>query len=166
MDLAGLDMELASVTGREFLMREALADVTEFDYCFIDCSPSLSVMTANILTFADSVLIPIDTEYFALQGMGQFFDVIDLTRKRLNSSLQIEAIVCTKYDARKRLHREIVERVREYFGSEVVLKIIRTCVAVAEAPSHGKTIFQYRPNSSGARDYLELAEEILTRRLP
>lgn len=167
MDLAGIDLEFASVAGREFLLKEALADVTGFDYCIIDCSPSLSVMALNIFTFVDSVLIPIETEFFALQGMGSLFDVIDLTRKRLNSSLKIEGILCTKYDSRKRLHREIVERVREYFGNEFVFTtIIRTNVALAEAPSHGKTIFQYRPNSSGARDYLALAEEMLTRRLP
>jgi chromosome partitioning protein len=164
--LAGVDMELASVTGREFLLKEAFADITGFDFCFVDCSPSLSVMTANILTFVDSVLIPIDTEFFALQGIGQLFDVIDLTRKRLNRSLRIEGIVCTKYDGRKRLHREIVERVREYFGEMVFETIIHSNVAVAEAPSHGKTIFQYRPKSTGARDYLALAEEMLTRRLP
>lgn len=166
MDLAGIDMELASVAGREFLMKEALADVTGYDYCFVDSSPNISVMTLNIFTFVDSVLIPIDTEYFALQGMGQLIDIIELTRKRLNCDLQIEGIVCTRYDGRKRLHREIVERVQEYFGESVFTTIINSNIALAEAPSHGMTIFQYRPNSTGARDYLALAEELLNRRLP
>lgn len=166
LDLAGIDLELASLKGREFLLKESLDSVTGFDYCFVDCSPSLSSMMLNIFTFVDTVLIPIDTEYFALQGICQLIDIIHLTKKQLNPGLQIEGIVCTKYDGRKRLHREIVERVREYFGDAVFKTIIHSNVALAEAPSHGKTIYQYRPRSTGARDYLALAEEMLNRRLP
>jgi chromosome partitioning protein len=166
MNLAGVDIEFASVAGREFLLKEALADITGFDYCIVDCGPSMSVMTLNTFTFVDTVLITIDAEYFALQGMGTLIDIVDLTKNRLNRGLQIGGVICTKYDGRKRLHREILERVREYFGDMVFSTMIRSNVALAEAPSHGMTIFQYRPNSSGARDYLALAEEFLSRRLP
>src|SRR5690606_10704183 len=164
--LAGVEQALANRIGRETLLREALLrwpGEPPFDYVLIDCPPSLGVLSANALVAADEVLIPLQTEYFSLQGMAKLQEVIDLVQRRLNPGLRILCILPCMVDLRTRLTVEVLDSVRQYFGDALARTLVRSNVKLAEAPSFGKTIFAHAPDSNGARDYLEFAREVLER---
>lgn len=166
LDLAGVELELAGKpTGREYVFADAMENVTGFDYVLIDCGPSLGLLPINTMAYCNDVIIPLQVEFLALQGMQKLLDIVELVRKRINTKLKVSGVICTMYDSRKRLHKEVVETVREYFGDIVFKTVIRDNISIAEAPSHGKSIFEYKADSFGAQDYAALAEEIIARRL-
>jgi chromosome partitioning protein len=164
LDLAGAEMELATTMGRERLLRDAL-DVylrgePGTDYAFLDCPPSLGLLTVNSLAAVDEVFVPLQTEYLALRGVGKLIEVISLVRRRLNPQIQITGILPTLSRTGTILAREVREEIERYFGNKVFKTRIRSNVRLAEAPSHGKSIFAYDPGSAGAEDYRALAEEV------
>jgi chromosome partitioning protein len=160
--LVGAEVELVNSEGREFKLRDLLADVKErYDHCFIDCPPSLSLLTVNALAAADSVIIPLQCEYLALEGISQLMDTIERVRSALNPGLEIEGVLMTMYDDRTNLARQVVQDVREVFGERVYKTMIPRNVRLGEAPSYGKAIFLYDIRSRGAEAYLELAKEYL-----
>ena len=162
IELAGAEIELVSMPGRETLLREALAPIKErYDYIFIDCPPSLSLLTLNAMTAADSVLIPIQCEYYALEGVGQLMNTLQLVRKRLNPELAIEGVVLTMLDGRTNLGLQVVQEVKKYFKGRVYGSIIPRNVRLSEAPSHGMPIHVYDSRSTGANAYRELAAEFI-----
>jgi chromosome partitioning protein len=171
IDLSGAEMELASAIGREFLLRDALqAWVAEeqkrsgrapADYVLFDCPPSLGLLSINALAAAGEVLITLQTEFLALQGMSKLVEIVQLLRKRLNPELVISGILPCLYDSRLKLAREVLGEIRRYFPGQVLPQPIRSNVKLAEAPSYGKTIFEYAPDSNGADDYNKAAREIL-----
>ncbi|MCO6475106.1 MAG: ParA family protein [Phaeodactylibacter sp.] len=164
LDLSGAEMELINEAGREFILRELLAPLREeYDFIIIDCPPSLGLLTLNALTSSDYVMIPLQTEFLALQGLAKIKQVIQKVKLRLNKGLQIGGVIATMYDSRKVLNRDVVETIKKYFGELVFETMIRDNVALAEAPSQRKDIFDYSRNSAGAEDYLELSKEILVR---
>jgi chromosome partitioning protein len=164
LDLSGAEMELINEAGREFILRELFAPLREeYDYIIIDCPPSLGLLTLNALTSSDFVIIPLQTEFLALQGLAKIKQVIQKVKLRLNKNLHIGGVIATMYDGRKVLNRDVVETIRKYFGELVFETMIRDTVALAEAPSQRKDIFEYNRNSAGAEDYLSLCKEILTR---
>ncbi|RMD74980.1 MAG: ParA family protein [Bacteroidetes bacterium] len=164
LDLSGAEMELINEAGREFILRELFEPIKEdYDYIIIDCPPSLGLLTLNALTSSDYVIIPLQTEFLALQGLAKIKQVIDKVRFRLNKKLEIAGVIATMYDSRKVLNRDVVETIRKYFGEKVFDTLIRDNVALAEAPAQRKDIFAYSPKSSGAEDYLNLCKEILQR---
>ena len=164
LDLAGAEIELVNVVGRETILRAALGRFLEtepFDYVLIDCPPSLGLLSLNGLLTASEVFIPLQTEFFALQGMSRLLDVVTLIRDRLAHPVEITGIIPTLHDVRTNLSREVVSEIRRYFGSKVFRAIIHSSVKLAESPSHGKTIFEYAPSSKGAKDFDKLAKEVL-----
>lgn len=162
IQLAGAEIELVSAISREVKLKKAIAPVREeYDYIFIDCPPSLGLLTLNALTAADSILIPIQCEYYALEGLGQLMNTIKLVKKHLNSSLEIEGVLLTMFDARTNLSIQVVDEVKEYFKDKVYRTIIPRNVRLSEAPSHGKPVITYDPRSRGAEVYKELAGEML-----
>lgn len=163
LDLSGAEIELSGTPGREFLLKEALNGLKGFDYMLIDCPPSLGLLTINALTTAKELFIPLQAEYLALQGMKKLLETVELVKKRLNKDLELSGIICTLYDSRKNLNREVEAKVREHFGEKVFKTVIRDNISLAEAPSFGKTIFEYKPNSKGAEDYINLTKEITNR---
>lgn len=164
LDLSGAEMELINEAGREYILRELLGHVTDdYDYILIDCPPSLGLLTLNALTSSRWVLIPLQTEFLAVQGLAKIKQVIDKVRFRLNKNLDIAGVIPTMYDSRRVLNRDVVETIQKYFGDKVFQTYIRDTVALAEAPAQRKDIFAYNPKSSGATDYLELSKEILNR---
>ena len=164
LDLSGAEMELINEAGREYILQEILEPLQEeYDYIIIDCPPSLGLLTLNSLTSSDFVIIPLQTEFLALQGLTRIKQVVDKVRFRLNKKLQIAGVVATMYDSRKVLNREVVETIIKYFGKKVFKTMIRDNVALAEAPASRKDIFTYNSKSRGAVDYLNLAKEILER---
>lgn len=164
LDLSGAEMELINEAGREFILRELFEPVGhDYDYIIIDCPPSLGLLTLNALTASNSVMIPMQAEFLAMQGIVKIKQVTDKVRFRLNKKLQIGGVIATMYDQRKVLNRDIVETIEGFFGDKVFKTRIRNNVALAEAPSEGKDIFDYSPSSNGAKDYLALAKEIITR---
>ncbi|RME94116.1 MAG: ParA family protein [Bacteroidetes bacterium] len=164
LDLSSAEMELINEAGREYILREIFETVIDdYDYILIDCPPSLGLLTLNALTASQYVLIPLQTEFLALQGLAKIKQVIQKVKIRLNKELQIGGVIATMYDARKVLNRDVVETIRKYFGSQVFDTYIRDNVALAEAPAQRKDIFAYNPKSNGAEDYLSLAQEICTR---
>jgi chromosome partitioning protein len=164
LDLSGAEIEIAGMAGREFLLKEALEGLSGFDYVFIDCPPSLGLLTLNGLTTAQEVYIPLQTEFLALQGMSKLLQTVEIVQKRLNKELKITGIIATRYDQRKKLNKEVVEKMREYFGDKKLFQtMIRDNVSLAEAPGFGQTILEYKPDSYGAMDYLSLCKEILER---
>ena len=164
LDLAGVEMELAAVPGREFILKEFLARLPDFDYILIDCPPSLGLLTLNALTAAREIYIPLQTEFLALKGMGKLLETIAAVQKRLNRDLDITGIIGTRYDARKKLNKGIVEMITERFGKKLFKTLIRENISLAEAPGYGQTIFEYAPKSYGAQDFLALSREIARRR--
>lgn len=164
LELSGAEMALANVAGREFLLREALESFTEPDYVLIDCPPSLGLLTINALTSAQEIYVPVQTEFLALQGMSTLIQTIEVVQRRLNRDLKLSGIIATRYDKRKTLNREVVEKISEHFGNKVFKTYIRENVSLAESPSYGQTIFEYRPNSNGAKDFLTLCKEVIGRR--
>jgi len=164
IQLAGAEVELASLEERELLMKRALEGLrNEYDYIIIDCPPSLGLITLNALSASDSVLIPIQCEYYALEGLSQLMHSIYLVRRRLNPSLKIEGIVLTMFDGRTNLAIQVVDEVKRHFRREVYKTIIPRNVRLSEAPSFGKPIMIYDPKSKGAEVYQDLAKEVLER---
>lgn len=163
LELSGADLELSSVPGREFLLRDALEEHKEYDYVLIDCPPNLSIMTLNALSASDRVYIPLQTEYYSIKGMSQLLDSIKLIKKRINPKLELGGVICTMYDSRRNLNKEVKDIIEDYFEGKVLDTYIRENVALAEAPSKSMSIFDYKPNSNGAEDYMNLTKEILER---
>lgn len=162
--LSAADLELGGVIGRESLLRKALAPIIdEYDFVLIDCPPSLGLLSLNGLVAASRVVVPVQSEFLALHGVRQLLDTIDQVRSAYNPSLAIGGVLICLHDARRRLARSVADTVREYFGDLVFETVIRTNVALAEAPARGNSIFAYDPRSSGAEDYGKLAVEILSK---
>jgi len=164
-DLVGAEIELVSAPNREVVLRNALREVRDrYDYILIDCPPSLGLLTLNTLTAADSVLIPIQCEFYALEGLSQLLNTIRLVQRGLNPALEIEGVLLTMYDRRLNLSRQVATDARDYFGDKVFESSIPRNVRLAEAPSFGQPILQYDVLSSGAEAYLSLAQEVMARR--
>jgi len=159
--LSAADMELANVPGREFLLKETLSVFTNYDYILIDCPPSLSLLTLNALTAASEIFIPLQAEFYALHGMSQLLKTIEAVQKRLNHTLSITGIIITLFDSRKKLNREVMDKIQEHFPDRMFKTPIRNAVALAEAPGHRQNIFCYRPDSNGALDFQMLCNEII-----
>jgi len=167
IDLAGAEIELVSLVARESRLERALAAFTErFDYIFVDCPPSLGLLTVNALVAGDEVLIPIQCEYYALEGLGQLLRNVDLVRGHLNQRLNVSTILLTMYDARTRLAAQVADEVRTHFPDSVLRTTIPRSVRISEAPSYGQTVMTYDPGSSGALSYLEAAREMAERGAP
>lgn len=164
INLVGAEIELVDVESRETLLRNALAQISQnFEYVFIDCPPSLGLLTVNALVAADSVLVPVQTEYFALEGLGQLLNTISRVKRNLNPGLELEGVLLTMYDSRLKLSNQVVEEVRRYFDERVFRTVIGRNVRLSEAQSFGKPIILYDAASLGARHYMELARELLER---
>lgn len=162
LDLVGAEIELINHPKREHIMRDALEELRgEFDFIIIDCSPSLGLITVNSLTAADSVAIPVQCEYFALEGLGKLLNTIKIVQTRINTGLQVEGILMTMYDGRLRLSNQVVEEIKNHFGELVFHTIIHRNTKLGEAPSFGKPALMYDADSTGAVNYLNLAKEIL-----
>lgn len=162
IDLSGAEIELVGVVGRETVLKEYLGGVLEqYDYVLFDCPPSLGLLTLNVLTLVHEIFIPVQTEFFALRGVGKLLDTFEVVRKRLNNDLEITGIILCMYSSRTRLGNEVVEKIREHFEDRVFNTIIRKNVKLSESPSHGKPIVSYAPGSSGSADYMALAEEVI-----
>jgi chromosome partitioning protein len=164
INLVGAEVELVDMDEREQRLRQALNTVRDsFDFVLIDCPPSLGLLTLNALTAADSVLIPVQCEYYALEGLGQLLNTINMVKKQMNEHLDIEGVLLTMYDSRLRLSNQIVEEVRKYFGEKVFRSVVTRNVRLSEAPSFGKPIILYDALSTGTRNYMDLAEEVLAK---
>lgn len=162
IQLAGAEIELVSSMSREKKLKKALKTiVNSYDYILIDCPPSLGLLTLNALTASDGVLIPIQCEYYALEGLGQLMNTIQLVQKHLNKNLEIEGVLLTMFDARTNLSIQVVDEVKNYFKNKVYKTIIPRNVRLSEAPSHGKPIIYYDPRSKGAQVYEEFAKEVM-----
>lgn len=163
-DLVGAEVELVSADRREYRLKDALATVVaHYDYVLLDCPPSLGLLTLNALTAAESLLIPIQSEYYALEGLSAILDTMNLVQKGLNPSLHLEGIVITMFDSRNRLSHQVVEEIRAHFPDKMFTSIIRRNVRLSESPSYGKPICLYDPTSTGAQDYRDLAKELINR---
>ena len=164
IQLAGAEIELAGREGREYVLAGALESAREdYDYIILDCPPSLGLLTINALAASNSVLIPMQCEYYAMEGLSQLMDTIQLVKKRLNPSLQIEGIVFTMFDGRTNLAIQVVDEVKKHFRKEVYRTVIPRNVRLSEAPSHGKPIALYDPRSKGAEVYRDLTREVIKR---
>ena len=164
IDLVGAEIDLVNEKRREYFLAEALKTVRDdFDFIIIDCSPSLGLITINALTASDSVIVPIQSEYFALEGLGKLLNTIRIVQTRLNPNLSIEGLLITMYDSRLRLARQVVEDVRQHFKQMVFDTLIYRNTKLAEAPSYGKSIIMHDAACSGAINYINLATEILKR---
>ena len=162
IQLAGAEVELVSVLARENMLKRALEKVKyRYDFVIMDCPPSLGLLTINALTAASSVLVPIQCEFYALEGLSQLMRTVGLVQKNLNPSLQLEGVVLTMFDARTNLSIQVVDEVKNHFRNKVYRTIIPRNIRLSEAPSHGKPIVQYDPKSRGAEVYLELAKEVM-----
>lgn len=160
MDMAGAEIELVPQLARESRLREALRAATEYDTVIVDCPPSLGLLTVNALVAGDGVIVPVQCEYYALEGLAQLLDTIEAVRQRLNQRLEVLAIVLTMEDRRNRLSMQVADEVRRHFPKLVARTRIPRSVRLAEAPSHGQPITRYDPSSRGAKSYLDLAREI------
>ena len=162
IDLSGAEIELLDVDEKEYIIRNAIANIKEdYDYIVIDCPPSLSMLTINAMTTADSVLVPIQCEYYALEGLSQLIHTVELVRDRLNPQLTIEGVVFTMYDARTNLSLQVVENVKDNLDQTIYKTIIPRNIRLAEAPSYGMPINKYDPKSAGADSYMRLADEVM-----
>ena len=162
MNLAGAEVELVSMMSREQRLKEKVDIIKEsFDYILIDCPPSLGLVTLNAFTASDSVLIPVQCEYFALEGLGQLLNTINLVKKHLNKSIRIEGALLTMYDIRTNLSNQVVKEVKKYFENKVYKTVIPRNVRLSEAPSYGMPITEYDPRSKGAKSYAKFAKEFL-----
>lgn len=168
IDLAGAEIELVSMVARENRLRNALADLEhmDFDYVFIDCPPSLGLLTLNALVAAPEVLIPIQCEYYALEGVSQLMKNIEMVKAHLNPRLNVSTVVLTMYDGRTKLADQVSTEVRRYFGDKVLNTVIPRSVKVSEAPGYSMTIIDYDPGSRGAMSYLDASRELAHRRIP
>ncbi|OQO67423.1 ParA family protein [Enterococcus faecium] len=164
LQLAGAEIELTSMMARESRLKGSLAEVSsQYDYILIDCPPSLGHLTINSFTASDSILIPVQCEYYALEGLSQLLNTVRLVQKHFNPELEIEGVLLTMYDARTNLGNEVVEEVRKYFREKVYETIIPRNIRLSEAPSHGKPIIDYDPRSRGAEVYQAVAKEVVSR---
>lgn len=164
IELAGAEVELVSMMAREQRLKQALAQVRDkYDYIFIDCPPSLGLLTLNALTASDSLLVPIQCEYYALEGLSQLMNTVKLVRRNLNNSLDIQGVVLTMFSSRLNLCVQVVEEVKKYFRDKVYNTIIPRSVRMSEAPSHGMPITLYDPRNIGAKAYTNLADEFIKR---
>jgi chromosome partitioning protein len=167
INLVGAEVELVDMENRERVMLGIVQQLRdEYDYIFLDCPPSLGLLTLNSLVASDSVLIPVQCEYYALEGLGQLLNTINMVKRNLNPHLEIEGVLMTMFDSRLRLSNQIVDDVKKYFGEKVYSTIISRNVRLSEAPSYGKPVLLYEAVSSGARNYMELAKEFLKRQQP
>lgn len=165
VDLSAVEIELIDVDNKEFIVRDAIQKIRDnYDYIIIDCPPSLSLLTINAMTTADSVLVPIQCEYYALEGLSQLIHTVELVKERLNSILEIEGVVFTMYDARTNLSLQVVENVKDNLQQNIYKTIIPRNIRLAEAPSYGTPINQYDPKSAGAESYMRLAEEVIEKK--
>lgn len=165
INLVGAEIEMLDVENRESVLKNALAPIRdEYDFIIIDCSPSLGLITVNSLTAADSVIIPVQPEFFALEGLGKLLQTIRLVQNGVNPSLTIEGFVVTMFDGRTRVHNQVLQELREHFGEMVFNTIIQRNIRLSEAPSHGKPIILYDVMSNGTTNYLNLAKEVLERK--
>lgn len=163
VQLAGAEVELIELTGREKRLKRAIDLLKpKYDYIFIDCPPSLGILTINSLTAVDSVLIPIQCEFYALEGVSQLMSTIDIVRRNMNPDLKIEGVILSMFDGRTNLSIQVVEEVKKYFKEKVYTTVIPRNVRLAEAPSYGMPVIQYDPKSSGALAYMEFADEFLS----
>ncbi|MCE7790986.1 AAA family ATPase [Salipaludibacillus sp. CUR1] len=163
IQLAGAEIELVPTISREVRLKRAIEDIKRnYDYIVIDCPPSLGLLTLNSLTAADSVLIPVQCEYYALEGLSQLLNTVRLVQKHLNHDLEIEGVLLTMLDARTNLGIQVIEEVKKYFREKVFQTIIPRNIRLGEAPSHGEPIITYDPKSRGAEVYLDLAKEVMT----
>ncbi|MGZ0014727.1 ParA family protein [Yeosuana sp. AK3] len=164
IDLVAIEIELVDKDEREYMLKKALADIKhDYDYILIDCAPSLGLLTLNALTAADAVIIPIQCEYFALEGLGKLLNTIKSVQKIHNPELDIEGLLLTMYDSRLRLSNQVVEEVQKHFNNMVFQTIIQRNVRLSEAPSYGENIIKYDASSKGAANYLSLAKEIINK---
>jgi chromosome partitioning protein len=163
-DLVGAEIELVSIMAREFQLQKALKDVVgEYDVILIDCPPSLGLLTLNAFTAANSLVIPIQCEYYALEGLGQLLNTVRLVQRHLNKKLEIVGIIMTMYDGRLNLSKQVVQEVDSFFKEKLFKTYIHRNVRLSEAPSFGKPVLLYDANSTGAQNYMNLTEEILQR---
>jgi chromosome partitioning protein len=164
INLAGAEIELVAEIARESKLKKALRHVRQrYDYILIDCPPSLGLLTLNALTAADGLIIPVQCEYYALEGLGQLLNTLDLVRKHLNPDLVLEGVLLTMFDARTNLSIQVVDEVKEFFGNKVFASIIPRNVRLSEAPSHGRPVQHYDARSKGAEMYQQLAKEVVER---
>lgn len=164
IDLVGAEIEMLNIENRETLLKNILGQVrAEYDYILIDCSPSLGLITVNALTASDSVIIPVQCEFFALEGIAKLLNTIKIIKSQLNPALQIEGFLLTMYDNRLRLSNQVYEEVKRHFGDLVFNAVITRNVRLSEAPSHGMSVLEYDPQSKGAQNYQSLAKELIKR---
>jgi len=164
IDLVAIEIELVDKEEREYMMKKAIRHLKEdYDYIIIDCAPSLGLLTLNALTASDAVIIPIQCEYFALEGLGKLLNTIKSVQKIHNEALDIEGLLLTMYDSRLRLSNQVVEEVQKHFNEMVFKTIIQRNVRLSEAPSYGESIINYDAGSKGASNYLSLAQELITK---
>jgi len=164
IDLVAIEIELVDKDNREYMMQKAIGHLrNQYDYILIDCAPSLGLLTLNALTASDSVIIPIQCEYFALEGLGKLLNTIKSVQKIHNKSLDIEGLLLTMYDSRLRLSNQVVEEVQKHFSEMVFKTIIQRNVKLSEAPSYGESIINYDAGSKGATNYLSLGQELITK---
>lgn len=160
--LAGAEIELVQIPGREKILKKAIENIrNDYDYIFIDCPPSLGLLTINSLTAVDAVLVPIQCEFYALEGVSQLMSTIEIVKKNLNPGLTIQGVILSMFDGRTNLSIQVVEEVKKYFKEKVYTTVIPRNVRLAEAPSYGMTIAEYDPKSTGAEAYREFAQEFL-----
>ncbi len=165
IDLSAAEIELIGVEEKEFIVRDAIKDIKDnYDYIIIDCPPSLSMLTINAMTTADTVLVPIQCEYYALEGLSQLIHTVELVKERLNPGLEIEGVVFTMYDARTNLSLQVVENVKDNLQQAIYKTIIPRNIRLAEAPSYGMPISQYDPRSAGSESYMKLADEVMNKK--
>lgn len=163
IDLVGAEVELVNLENRERILSFSIRPLRpKYDFIIIDCPPSLGLLTLNGLTAADSVIIPVQCEYFALEGLGQLLNTINIVKKHFNPSLTIEGVLLTMFDTRLRLSHQVAEEVRKYFGDKVYKTVITRNVKISEAPSHGRPVILYDASALGSQNYLQLASEILS----
>jgi chromosome partitioning protein len=164
VNLAGAEIDLIDIENREYVLKESIAEIrSNYDYIILDCPPSLSMLTVNAMTAADTVLVPIQCEYYALEGLTQLMHTINLVKKKLNPQLELEGVVFTMYDSRTNLSLQVVENVKDNLKENIYKTIIPRNIRLAEAPSHGMPINLYDPKSTGAESYRLLAEEVMGR---
>lgn len=166
INLVGAEIELVNFPNRELILAESIKTISNYDFVFIDCPPSLSLLTLNSLNASDSVIIPVQCEYFALEGLGQLLNTINIVKKQFNPKLTIEGVLLTMFDTRLRLSHQVKEEVIKYFGDKVFKTIINRNVRISEAPSHAKPIIMYDSISSGAQNYMSLANELIEKNFP
>jgi chromosome partitioning protein len=165
LDLSGAEIELSSEPGREYILKELIEDIrSDYDYIIIDSPPSLGLLTINSFTAADEILIPLQAQFLAMQGLAKLVEVVEKIKSRLNKELKMGGVFITQYDGRKVLNRDVVETINAHFKSEVFKTKIRDNIALAEAPAQGLDIFRYNAKSNGAEDYMDLAQEIIKRK--